>query len=74
MASRALLGIRIGGFWALTPATVMRLVPRDSVPKALGFLYMGNAVATALAAPIGSYLGGVIGWRGVFWVLLPFAA
>ena len=74
MVARALLGVTIGGFWALSTATVMRLVPKEDVSKALGFLYMGNAVATALAAPIGSYLGGVIGWRGVFWALVPFAA
>lgn len=52
----------------------MRLVPEASVPKALGTLYMGNAVATAFAAPIGSYLGGIIGWRGVFWGLAPIVA
>jgi predicted MFS family arabinose efflux permease len=74
MVARALLGITIGGFWALATATIMRLVPEDAVPKALGILYMGNAVATAFAAPIGSYLGGMIGWRGVFWVLVPFVA
>lgn len=73
MAARALLGIVIGGFWSLATATVMRLVPTASVPKALGTIYMGNAVATAFAAPIGSYLGGVIGWRGVFWALAPLA-
>lgn len=73
MAARALLGIVIGGFWSLATATVMRLVPEDTVPKALGAIYMGNAVATAFAAPIGSYLGGVIGWRGVFWALVPIA-
>lgn len=71
MAARALLGIVVGGFWALSTATVMRLVPEHSVTKALGLVYMGNAVATAFAAPIGSYLGGVIGWRGVFWALVP---
>jgi predicted MFS family arabinose efflux permease len=49
----------------------MRLVPEESVPKALGVVYMGNAVATAFAAPIGSYFGGIIGWRGVFWALVP---
>ncbi len=71
MIARALLGITIGGFWALATATIMRLVPAASVPKALGLLYTGNAVATAFAAPIGSYLGGLIGWRGVFWGLAP---
>jgi predicted MFS family arabinose efflux permease len=74
MAARALLGITIGGFWSLSTATIMRLVPRGSVPKAMGILYMGNAVATAVAAPIGSYLGGVMGWRGVFWLLVPLTA
>ncbi len=71
MVARALLGIVIGGFWALATATIMRLAGSPSVPKALGILYTGNAVATAFAAPIGSYLGGLIGWRGVFWLLVP---
>lgn len=71
MVARALLGIVIGGFWALATATIMRLVSSQSVPKALGIMYTGNAVATSFAAPIGSYLGGLIGWRGVFWLLVP---
>jgi predicted MFS family arabinose efflux permease len=74
MVARALLGIVIGGFWSLATATVMRLVSEDAVPKALGTVYMGNALATAFAAPIGSYLGGIIGWRGVFWALVPLGA
>ena len=71
MIARALLGLTIGGFWALSTATIMLLVPTEKVPKALGVLYMGNAVAVAFAAPIGSYVGGLIGWRGVFWSLAP---
>src|SRR5260221_6925716 len=58
MIARALLGITIGGFWSLATATVMRLVPENFVPKALGVMYTGSAVATAVAAPIGSYLWG----------------
>jgi len=69
MGARALLGITVGGFWALSTATVMRLVPEDSVPKALGALYAGNAVATTFAAPIGSYFGSLLGWRRVFLAL-----
>lgn len=71
MAARALLGVTIGGFWALATATIMRLVPENEVPKALSVMYMGNAVATAFAAPIGSYLGDMVGWRNVFLGLAP---
>lgn len=71
MGARALLGITVGGFWALATATIMRLVPAPSLPRALGILYTGNAVATAFAAPIGSYVGELIGWRGVFWAMVP---
>ena len=73
MAARALLGVVIGGFWSLATATVLRLVAAESVPKALGIVYTGNAIATAFAAPMGSYLGGIIGWRGVFWAMVPVA-
>lgn len=71
MTARALLGVTVGGFWSLATATILRLVPAASVPRALGVLYTGNAVATAFAAPVGSYVGGLIGWRGVFWALVP---
>lgn len=71
MVARALLGITIGGFWSLATATVMQLVSAPLVPRALGVMYMGNAAATALAAPLGSYLGSMMGWRGVFWLLVP---
>ncbi|CAD6516164.1 Purine ribonucleoside efflux pump NepI [Paraburkholderia metrosideri] len=74
MAARALLGIAVGGFWSLATATIMRLVPEESLPKALGVLYTGNAVATSFAAPIGSYLGSIVGWRGVFLALVPIVA
>lgn len=71
MAARALLGLAIGGFWALSTATVIHLVPADNVPKALGMIYMGHAMATAFAAPIGAYLGALYGWRVVFAGLVP---
>jgi predicted MFS family arabinose efflux permease len=73
MIARALLGVVVGGFWSLATATVMRLVPEETVPKALGIIFTGLAVASAFAAPIGSYFGGIIGWRGVFWALTPLA-
>ncbi|WP_205466400.1 MFS transporter [Novosphingobium sp. BW1] len=74
MIGRALLGICIGGFWALATAIIMRLVPSGDVPKALALMYGGQAIAAAFAAPIGSYLGAMFGWRAVFWALTPIVA
>jgi len=74
MVGRALIGVAIGGFWSLSAATAMRLVPAPQVPRALAILNGGNALATVVAAPLGSYLGGVIGWRGAFFCVVPAAA
>lgn len=74
MAGRALLGVVIGGFYSMSAATVMRLVSEDQVPRALGLLNGGNALATTVAAPLGSFLGQFIGWRGAFFMVVPLAA
>ncbi|WP_416049509.1 MFS transporter [Cupriavidus basilensis] len=73
MAGRALIGVVVGGFWSMSAATAMRLVPASQVPRALAIFNSGNALATVVAAPLGSYLGSVIGWRGAFFCLVPVA-
>jgi predicted MFS family arabinose efflux permease len=73
LCGRALLGICIGGFWSMSAAVVMRLVPENAVPKALAILNGGNALAMTIAAPLGSFLGGIIGWRGAFFCIVPIA-
>lgn len=74
MVGRALIGVVIGGFWSMSAATAMRLVPAPQVPKALAIFNGGNALATVIAAPLGSYLGSIIGWRGAFFCVVPVAA
>ncbi|MDX3924347.1 MAG: MFS transporter [Shinella sp.] len=66
LAGRILLGIALGGFWTLSAATMMRLVPEAYVPRALSIMFSGVSAATVFAAPLGSYLGDVAGWRNVF--------
>ncbi len=73
MVGRALIGVVVGGFWSMSAAVAIRLVPTKSVPKALAIFNGGNALATVVAAPLGSYLGGIIGWRGAFFCLAPVA-
>lgn len=70
---RALIGVVIGGFWSMSAATVMRLVPHHQVPRALAIVNGGNALATVVAAPLGSFLGSIIGWRGAFFCVVPIA-
>lgn len=74
MLGRALIGIAIGGFWSLSAATAMRLVPDEQVPRALAIVNGGNALAMVIAAPLGSFLGSIMGWRGAFFCIVPMAA
>lgn len=73
MLGRALIGVVIGGFWSMSAAMAMRLVPEAQVPRALAIFNGGNALAMVVAAPLGSYLGSIIGWRGAFISLVPVA-
>ena len=73
MAGRALIGVVIGGFWSMSVATAIRLVPSRDVPKALAIFNGGNALATVIAAPLGAWLGSIIEWRGAFLALVPVA-
>ena len=73
MVGRAMLGVVIGGFWSLSTAVVMQLVPAKDLPKGLALLNGGNALATTIAAPLGSFLGQFIGWRGAFFIVVPLA-
>ncbi len=74
MVGRAVLGIAIGGYWSMSTAVMMRIAPEALVPKAIAVMQGGTALATAVAAPVGSYLGGIIGWRGAFFCVVPLAA
>jgi predicted MFS family arabinose efflux permease len=73
MLGRALIGVAIGGFWSLSAATAMRLVPDDQITRAMAIVNGGNALATVVAAPLGSFLGALIGWRGAFLCVIPVA-
>lgn len=63
---RVLLGVALGGFWALSVATAMRLVREQDVPRALSLIFTGVPIATISAAALGSFLGDMLGWRNVF--------
>ena len=61
IAARVLLGVALGGFWALAAALSMRLVREEHVPRALSLIFSGVPVALISGAAAGSYLGGLFG-------------
>ncbi len=66
LVGRIILGISLGGFWSMATAVSIRLVDESEVPKALSLIFGGSSFASVFAAPLGSYLGNIVGWRDVF--------
>ncbi|MGW6780723.1 MFS transporter [Brucella pseudogrignonensis] len=65
-AARILLGIGLGGFWALSLALAMRLAPDAILPRAMAVIMTGVSLATVCAAPLGAWIGAAFGWRYAF--------
>ncbi|BBD35724.1 transporter [Aminobacter sp. Y103A] len=64
--ARVLLGVALGGFWSMSAAIAMRLVPSEVLPRAMSIILTGVSVATVCAAPVGAYVGDAWGWRSAF--------
>ncbi len=63
---RALLGIGVGGFWALGPALSTRLVAPGAEPRALSMIFAGVSIGTVAGVPAGALAGELFGWRTAF--------
>ena len=74
LGGRVLLGLTVGGVWGLSASLALRLVPTQSVSRALSIIFGGGSVAMVAASPIGAFLGGVIGWHGVFYAAAGLSA
>lgn len=66
LVARVLLGVALGGFWAMSAALAMRLVPDHLFARAMALVLTGVSVATVCAAPIGAWMGELWGWRSAF--------
>lgn len=58
MVGRAMIGVAIGGFWSMSAATAIRLVPQHQVTRALAIFNAGNALATVVKRTAGKLSGG----------------
>ncbi|TPV49381.1 MFS transporter [Pseudarthrobacter phenanthrenivorans] len=72
MIARLVGGLAHGLLWTTMAPFVARVVPADKVGKALAIVFSGNSLGLAIGAPVGTALGGFLGWRAAFLVLAGF--
>lgn len=66
LAARTLLGIAIGGFFALAGATVVRLVSMEDMGKGMSIVFMGLSAGLVVAPALSTLIGEAFGWRAAF--------
>ncbi|MGV7209884.1 MFS transporter [Oxalobacteraceae bacterium A2-2] len=66
LIGRSLLGVGVGGFWAIAGALGTRLVPAEYATRATSLIFAGVSVGTVAGVPAGALLGELYGWRAAF--------
>lgn len=66
LAARFLIGVSVGGFWALAGGIALRLVPPHHVARATAVIFGGVEAASVLGVPAGTLIGDFSGWRIAF--------
>ncbi|MFC8722057.1 MFS transporter, partial [Kitasatospora sp. NPDC057198] len=66
VASRVVVGVAIGGFWAVASGLAVRLVAAEQVPKATAIIFGGVGAANVFGVPLGTLVGDLAGWRTAF--------
>ncbi|GLK82761.1 MFS transporter [Ancylobacter defluvii] len=66
LAARMLLGIAIGGFFALAGATIVRLVTMEDMGKGMSIVFMGLSAGLVVAPALATLIGEAFGWRTAF--------
>ncbi|GAA1597338.1 MFS transporter [Actinomadura kijaniata] len=69
LTARVLVGVAIGGVWAIAAGVAVRLVPERSAGTATSLVFSGIAVASVLGVPAGTLVGEAAGWRAAFGAL-----
>jgi predicted MFS family arabinose efflux permease len=66
LLGRAMLGVGVGGFWAIGTAIGPRLVSMQHAPRAMSIIFAGVSLGTVAGVPAGALVGELVGWRVAF--------
>lgn len=69
MVSRLLTGFAHGVMWSIAASIAIRLVPPDRAVRATAVVFSGISIASVVGVPLGTFIGGLSGWRAAFWVI-----
>ncbi|MET9014600.1 MFS transporter [Streptomyces olivaceoviridis] len=64
--ARLLLGLGVGGFWAMGAGVGNRLVPPAQADRAASLITAGISAGTVISLPLGALIGHLAGWRTAF--------
>ncbi|MFJ6843658.1 MFS transporter [Streptomyces griseoluteus] len=71
-AGRFLCGIAHGVFWSIVAGYAAALAEPGRAGRATSIVFVGNSAALVLGLPLGTALGGAVGWRGAFCAVAVF--
>lgn len=69
MVSRLLTGFAHGVMWSIAASIAIRLVPPERAVRATAVVFSGISIASVVGVPLGTFIGGLSGWRAAFWVI-----
>ncbi|VVO72715.1 MFS transporter [Pseudomonas fluorescens] len=66
LVARFFAGVAAGLAWSLLAGYARRMVEPEQQGKALALAMVGTPIALSLGVPLGTWLGGLVGWRTTF--------
>ncbi|MDF3837848.1 MFS transporter [Cupriavidus basilensis] len=69
LAARFVAGMAAGVVWGLLAGYARRMVPPHLQGRALAVAGVGQPIALSIGVPLGTWLGTMFDWRGVFWIM-----
>ncbi|SNY93133.1 Predicted arabinose efflux permease, MFS family [Cohaesibacter sp. ES.047] len=66
MVARFIAGVSAGLLWALIAGYATRMAPPHRKGRAIAIAMAGTPLALSLGVPLGTFMGGALGWRACF--------
>lgn len=66
LVARFFAGVAAGLAWSLLAGYARRMVEPEQQGRALALAMVGTPIALSLGVPLGTWLGGLVGWRTTF--------